>query len=44
MLKGENVFRNDNVHLLRSVIELGKLLRANPDIKDCMSAQDVFHR
>ena len=43
-LYAENLVRPTNVHLLRSLIQLGHLLSANPDIKDAMTAHDVFHR
>ena len=42
-LYAESVVRPTNVHLLRGLIQLGRLLSANPDIKDAMSARDVFH-
>ncbi|XP_048244538.1 uncharacterized protein LOC124123872 isoform X1 [Haliotis rufescens] len=42
-LHAENLIRLTNVHLLRAVIQLGRLLTANPDVKDTLSAQDVFH-
>ncbi|XP_021370614.1 uncharacterized protein LOC110461476 [Mizuhopecten yessoensis] len=43
VLHAENIVRSSNVHLLRGIISLGVLLTMNPDIKDCMAAQDVFH-
>ncbi|XP_060079354.1 uncharacterized protein LOC132558767 [Ylistrum balloti] len=43
ILHAENIVRSSNVHLLRGIISLGVLLAQNPDIKDCMAAQDVFH-
>ncbi|XP_033734842.1 uncharacterized protein LOC117323628 [Pecten maximus] len=43
ILHAENLVRSSNVHLLRGIICLGVLLSQNPDIKDCMAAQDVFH-
>lgn len=32
-----------NVYRLKGVIQLGKLRLQHPDIKDCMSAHDIFH-
>ncbi|XP_067681719.1 uncharacterized protein [Haliotis asinina] len=42
-LHAENLIRLTNVHLLRALIQLGRLLAVNPDVKDSLSAQDVFH-
>ena len=39
----ENLLCMTNVHILRGAIQLGKLLMANPQMKDTMSASDVFH-
>ena len=43
ILHGENLLRANNIHLLRGFIQLGKLLLKHSDVKDCMSATDVFH-
>ncbi|BFZ07436.1 hypothetical protein BsWGS_10476 [Bradybaena similaris] len=42
-LFAENLVRATNVHLLRSVIQLGNLLMQNSDVKDAMAPADVFH-
>ena len=44
VLRAENLMTPTNVHLMRGFIQLGKLLKQNPDIKDAMSPQDVFHK
>ncbi|KAK3595487.1 hypothetical protein CHS0354_021583 [Potamilus streckersoni] len=43
VLRAENLMQTTNVHLLRGIIQLGKLLSQNPDLKEAMSPQDVFH-
>ncbi|CAG5114699.1 unnamed protein product, partial [Candidula unifasciata] len=42
-LFAENLVRATNVHLLRSVIQLGNLLMNNSDVKEAMAPTDVFH-
>ncbi|XP_076442616.1 uncharacterized protein LOC143281313 isoform X2 [Babylonia areolata] len=42
-LYADNLVRPTNVHLLRGLIQLGRLISSSPDIKDTMSAQDIFH-
>nr|KAG5711922.1 hypothetical protein BaRGS_026363 [Batillaria attramentaria] len=42
-LYAENLIRPTNVHLLRGIIQLGKLLAAHSDVKDAMSPIDIFH-
>jgi hypothetical protein len=43
LLHADNPFRSNNGHLLRGIVQLGRLLIQNTDIKDCMSGQDVLH-
>jgi hypothetical protein len=43
LLHADNLVRSNNVHLLRGIVQLGRLLIQNTDIKDCMSGQDVLH-
>ncbi|XP_061164365.1 uncharacterized protein LOC133173398 [Saccostrea echinata] len=42
-LHSENLLRSSNVHLLRGIVNLGKLLQKNTDVKDCMSPEHIFH-
>ena len=44
VLLGEDLLRNTNVYLLRGLVQLGRHLSTNPDIKDAMSPEDVFHK
>lgn len=40
----DDLLRVTNVHILRGIISLGKIVAANPDMgKNCMSAEDLFH-
>ena len=41
-LQADDLVRNTNVHLLRGIIQLGKMLTKNPEA-DAMSPEDVFH-
>ncbi|XP_011449083.3 uncharacterized protein [Magallana gigas] len=43
ILHSDNLLRSSNVHLLRGIVNLGKLLQKNTDVKDCMSPEHVFH-
>ncbi|KAJ8308540.1 hypothetical protein KUTeg_013414 [Tegillarca granosa] len=43
ILYGDDLIRSTNVHLLRGIVQLGRLLQRNPDSKDCITAKDVFH-
>lgn len=43
ILHSDNLLRSSNVHLLRGIVNLGKLLQKNSDVKDCMSPEHVFH-
>ncbi|XP_025103726.1 uncharacterized protein LOC112569887 isoform X2 [Pomacea canaliculata] len=42
-LYAENLVHPTNVHLLRGLIQLGRLLLSNQGIKEAMSPHDVFH-
>ena len=42
-LMAETLLRNSNMHILRGIVQLGQLLTAKPDTKDCMKAVHVFH-
>ncbi|XP_076097670.1 uncharacterized protein LOC143067930 isoform X2 [Mytilus galloprovincialis] len=42
-LHSDNLIRSNNVHLLRGIVQLGRLLTQNADIKDCISGKDVLH-
>ncbi|CAC5388775.1 unnamed protein product [Mytilus coruscus] len=42
-LHSDNLVRSNNVHLLRGIVQLGRLLIQNADIKDCISGKDVLH-
>ncbi|XP_041354400.1 uncharacterized protein LOC121372183 [Gigantopelta aegis] len=42
-LHANNLIRVSNVHLLRGIVQLGKLLAKNLNFKDAMSPKDVFH-
>ncbi|KAL5007933.1 hypothetical protein ScPMuIL_013514 [Solemya velum] len=42
LLQADNLVRSTNVHLLRGLIQLGKLLQQNTDIKS-MTPGNVFH-
>ena len=40
----EDLLRVTNVHILRGIISLGKMIQANPELsKTCMSAEDLYH-
>ena len=40
----EDLLRVTNVHILRGIISLGKMVQANPELgKTCMSAEDLYH-
>ena len=39
----EDLLRPSNVHVLRGLIQLGRLRAANPDMNNCMKAVHVFH-
>ena len=42
-LFGENLFRMNNIHLLRGVVLMGKIRLKMTDVKDCMDATNIFH-
>ncbi|XP_074656502.1 uncharacterized protein LOC141909757 [Tubulanus polymorphus] len=42
-LHADDLTSQHNIHLLRSIIQLGILLRSSPNVKDVMTAEDVFH-
>lgn len=42
-LHAENLLRLNNIDLLHAVVQLGKMLQNAPS-KDCMAADDVFHK
>ena len=39
----EDLLRPSNVHVLRGLVQLGRLRAANTDMKGCMKAVHVFH-
>lgn len=40
----EDLLRLSNVHILRGIISLGKMIQSNPEMaKNCMSAEDLYH-
>ena len=39
----EDLLRPSNVHVLRGLVQLGRLRAANTDMKGCMRAVHVFH-
>lgn len=39
----DNLLRLFNVYLLRGIVNLGKLLQKNIDVKDCMFFEYVFY-
>ena len=42
-LYADNLLRSTNVYQLRGIVQLGNLLQKSSDIKDTISATDVFH-
>ncbi|XP_064623924.1 uncharacterized protein LOC135485620 [Lineus longissimus] len=42
-LAADNLMSIKNVHFLRGILQLGKLLQKNTDVKDAMTPSDVFH-
>ena len=40
----DNLLRVTNVHILRGIISLGKMVEQDPDLaKESMSAEDLYH-